>query len=131
MSKPSFCPVCSTLLIVGRAEQQADKAGVIVLQCKNCQYAQPLSETTTMKRTDNTRETIRYLNKAMTYDQTLRRTCAVPCANDDCPTYKVPWGTKEGTVVVQPNVSLTNFFSDDRVMTYICNICGTTWQPVP
>lgn len=128
MSKPAFCSQCYTLLVVGKNNQQGQTD--IHMGCHNCGSAEPLTKTTIMKKTDHTRETVRYLNKAMTYDQTLRRTCVVTCANEQCPTHTVPWGTVHDDILVQPNVSLTNFFSDDRIMTYICNICSTTWQPV-
>lgn len=37
--------------------------------------------------------------------------------------------TDDGIMICK-DIAITNFFSEDRITTYICRVCGATFQPV-
>ena len=124
MSRPVFCPKCDTLLSPETVE------GKLQLICSNCAYSESLDETTSMRVNVHSAETVKSMNKSMIYDSALRRTNTIDCVNPDCVSLDpTKWGTLVDGRVVQPSISLTNFFSEDRVTTYICNTCGQTFHP--
>lgn len=124
MSKPVFCPKCDTLLA------PETKEGVVQLICSNCDYFQSLGTTTLMRINVHTAGTVKNMNKSMIYDTALRRTNTIECVNTECASLDpMKWGTVENGRVIQPSISLTNFFSEDRISTYICNTCGQTFHP--
>jgi DNA-directed RNA polymerase subunit M/transcription elongation factor TFIIS len=125
MSRPVFCPKCDTLLSPETVE------GKVQLNCSNCAYTENLDTTTLMRVNVHSVGTVKSMNKSMIYDSALRRTNTIECVNQECESLDpTKWGTNVDGRTVQPSISLTNFFSEDRISTYICNTCGQTFNPI-
>ena len=120
-----FCPRCYTLL-----SAITDIDSKVKFQCPSCTHNVELVDSVLMKRVNQTTQPKKKLNRSMTHDNSLMRTKAVTCPNTTCSGNNPElWGTYENGKLVQPDVALTNFFSEDRVTTYICLVCGQTFLP--
>jgi DNA-directed RNA polymerase subunit M/transcription elongation factor TFIIS len=125
MSKPVFCPKCDTLLASETEES------TIKQTCPNCDYKKTLDKSMLMRVNDYSKSAIKSMNRSMIYDSALRRTNTIDCPNPGCESLDLSkWGSTLDGRVIQPSISLTNFFSNDRITTYICNTCGQTFNPV-
>ena len=127
MSLLSFCQKCDTLLLPEIVDGKAE------LRCNNCNYGSKVEETkaTLMQVNMHAVGSVKHMNRSMIYDSALKRTNTISCLNSECESLNpINWGQKNTTGrITQPSISLTNFFSEDRISTYICNTCGQTFYP--
>jgi DNA-directed RNA polymerase subunit M/transcription elongation factor TFIIS len=128
MSDLAFCPKCDTMM-------SAHNEGSVKLLCSNCGYMDNIVGSKLMLRQNHTKTVVRNMDPAMIYDKALKKTAivAAQCPNDACDSRDpAKWGIKnEYGKVIAPDVAITNFFSEDRITTYICCICGQTFSPAP
>ena len=119
-----FCPHCNTILSV------ATEDGYMQQRCSNCGHKEIIGTGRLVKAT-NYKFTGTTLNPSMIYDRALAKTTKVKCVRAECDSNNP---TKLGQVRpdgvrIQTDILLTNHISEERVMTYICRICGCAFGP--
>jgi len=117
-----FCPQCESLMNHAGSE----------LECELCDYKETMTTKSKLRSTIYKATVVTDVNLSVVYDQSLRRTCKVQCANASCDSNDIEkWGgyTDDG-ILIQPDMVIINYHDrEDRVNTYICRICKTTTLP--
>lgn len=122
----NFCPKCGSLLNVSKDE--ADKIG---MTCMSCDYTRDIEDCALLHVNVIEDSSKGSLNYSMIYDSAVRRTANVVCMSEKCPSNDAKkWGTRgDNGILIQPDLMIINFNDVDRKSTYICRICGSTFQP--
>ena len=120
----NFCPQCNTLL------HTVMEDGSMQQRCTNCSYKDTINKGRVIKATTYNSTGIK-LNPSMIYDEGLRRTSRVRCVRSDCDSNdpsKLGQIRSDG-MRIQTDILLTSHTSEERVITYICRLCGCAFGP--
>src|SRR3989344_6168998 len=112
-----FCEGCSSLMSYREKEDSG-----LELYCRSCGRTTDTSISGRILNIKHKSTTRIKPSDELHYDTTQRMTKHIDCTNPLCDSNKVElWGTiREDGLVIQPDIMLTNYFTSDRRMTYIC-----------
>lgn len=95
--------------------------------CEQCNYKEPM-KSRKLKSTIYISSNRTDAGDSIIYDQALKSTSKVMCANKACPSRDInKWGTYTPSGFrIQPDMAIMNYNDrSNRVNTYVCRICGT------
>lgn len=124
-----FCLNCNSILT---AKSDPDTKQLI-LACINCDYIKNVGTENRVLKSAITSKTVNReaINTSMLYDRALRHTTWIRCPNERCQSIDTKsWHEPlpETGLVNFPTVMITNFTNDDKIATYICKVCNTTFR---
>lgn len=133
----NFCDKCNNIMSY-REVENSDGEKSLELHCSSCKFSKSAKNAQggplrgvilSMKHGTHLKLP---LNEALQYDTTQRLTKHVSCANKDCVSNDVSkWGMLQSggaPVIIQPDVMMANYFDENRILTYICHMCGHMWK---
>lgn len=126
MSELTFCPNCGTLLDYTTNEDHGT-----VIQCSNCTYFERVSGQRKLRSTIYHTKGRAGVDSSTIYDNSIKRTSKITCVNSECPSIDpTKWGSyNENGLLVQPDISVINYNSVNKINTYICRICQKMFTP--
>lgn len=124
----NICDKCDNLMSYRETTDEDDTEG-LELYCRSCGFKKKSELRGVVISMDQTSGQIEKPNRELQYDLTPYLTKHTVCVNKDCPSIDPDrWGQQlTNGMINQPTVIMTNHFHVDRILTNICNICGTIW----
>jgi hypothetical protein len=125
-----FCTCGTSMKIVFDKNFDTGVSGPMY-RCLGCYKLEDLADNTTFKRSLHRQSDQTTISSVATFDPSLKRTSRVQCIKKSCISNDPQeWGkwTDDG-ILIGPQVCVVNHTNQDRVNTYICNVCKTTFGP--